>query len=170
MLHRIEPTGFCWLWKGALKDGYGSQHSEGKTWQAHRLIYTLLVGPIPEGLDLDHLCRVRHCVNPDHLEPVTRAENLRRSKNIGKGDPWKNRRLVAGNRKIGHCANGHRWTDETLILTITPKGYTQRHCRECKRSYGYKKRRAAGITERVKRGSYGPRDPVMERDQTADAA
>lgn len=76
----IEPgEGGCWLWKRSKdKDGYGWSSFENKTHQAHRLSYQLVNGEIPDGLHLDHLCRVRHCVNPDHLEPVTPRENLRR--------------------------------------------------------------------------------------------
>lgn len=69
-----DPSG-CWLWTASLADG-GYGHF-GR-WKAHRYAYETLVEPVPHGLDLDHLCRVRHCVNPSHLEPVTRAENLRR--------------------------------------------------------------------------------------------
>jgi hypothetical protein len=71
----FAPDG-CWLWQGALyENGYASFWFDGKTGRAHRFIYELLVGSIPEHLQLDHLCRVRHCVNPAHLEPVTNAEN-----------------------------------------------------------------------------------------------
>lgn len=69
----------CWIWQRAIgSDGYGNLGLNGKFWKAHRFIYQREVGPIPEGLTLDHLCRVRCCVNPDHLEPVTNAENVRR--------------------------------------------------------------------------------------------
>ena len=78
---KIDAAGDCWEYTAGLdRYGYGQFALTKKTKRsAHRYAYTLLVGPIPDGLDLDHLCRVRHCVNPDHLEPVTRAENLRRS-------------------------------------------------------------------------------------------
>jgi hypothetical protein len=74
----------CWLWLGQLNQwGYGHfcrtiAPGVHRTVKAHRFAYTLLVGPIPAGLTLDHLCGRRHCVRPDHLEPVTNAENLRR--------------------------------------------------------------------------------------------
>lgn len=69
----------CWVWQRALdKQGYGCAWSEQRLRGAHRVIYELLVGPIPDGLELDHLCRVPACVNPDHLEPVSRSENIRR--------------------------------------------------------------------------------------------
>lgn len=77
----IEPDADgCWLWQLHLSvDGYGRGTWHNRTWEAHRAVYTMLRGEIPAGLVLDHLCRVRHCVNPDHLEPVTLQENLRRS-------------------------------------------------------------------------------------------
>ena len=69
----------CWIWQGALGvGGYGALHREGRTQRAHRWMYKQFVGPIPEGAELDHLCRVRACVNPAHLEPISRAENVRR--------------------------------------------------------------------------------------------
>jgi hypothetical protein len=70
--------GGCWYWMaGLFRGGYG-QFRFGRNTRAHRVAYEALVGEIPAGLDLDHLCRVRHCVNPEHLEPVTRKENIRR--------------------------------------------------------------------------------------------
>jgi hypothetical protein len=76
---KVEKTEGCWLWTAAISpNGYGKFMVSGRPVNAHRLVYQLTVGPIPDGLDLDHLCRVRHCVNPDHLEPVTRSENLLR--------------------------------------------------------------------------------------------
>lgn len=73
-----QPDG-CWQWvAGVASNGYGTWSLHGRTNSAHRLLYTLLVGPVPAGLDLDHLCRNRLCVNPSHLEPVTRQVNLLR--------------------------------------------------------------------------------------------
>lgn len=74
-----EGPNNCWLWtRSRSRDGYGWASLNDKTWQAHRLVYALVVGEPPAGTVLDHLCRVRHCVNPAHLDPVTPRENLRR--------------------------------------------------------------------------------------------
>lgn len=72
--------GRCWLWTGApTNQGYGHLKIRGLWVKAHRLAYEMLVGPVPDGLELDHLCRVRLCVRPSHLEPVTHAENVARA-------------------------------------------------------------------------------------------
>ena len=79
---KVDTTapGGCWLWTAHRNaDGYGVFRFDGQMGGAHRFAYRLLVGPVPEGMELDHLCRVRHCVNPDHLEVVTHAENVRRA-------------------------------------------------------------------------------------------
>lgn len=68
----------CWPWLAARANGYGKFYVDGRMVRAHRFAYELLVGPIPEGLVLDHLCAVTFCVNPAHLEPVTQRENARR--------------------------------------------------------------------------------------------
>jgi hypothetical protein len=74
---KVEKTGTCWLWGGARdRGGYGVFENQ----KAHRVSYVLSGGTIPEGLQLDHLCFVRHCVNPEHLEPVTAKENTRRAR------------------------------------------------------------------------------------------
>lgn len=76
---RVDANG-CWLWTASIRaNGYGQFVHQGSPRQAHRVSYECLVGPIPEGLHIDHLCFVRHCVNPAHLEPVTQAENNRRA-------------------------------------------------------------------------------------------
>ena len=79
----VMPTGFCWEWVGArTRSGYGQVCRPGRAVvYAHRWAYEYLVGPIPDGMELDHLCRNPLCVNPDHLETVTHAENTRRSRN-----------------------------------------------------------------------------------------
>ena len=81
---RLDKSTGCWIWTGSLShNGYGHAHVGNTVVRVHRLVYTLLVGPIPEGLHLDHVeergCTSRACCNPAHLEPVTQAENNRRA-------------------------------------------------------------------------------------------
>ena len=86
----VDKTDTCWLWKGYTNPrGYGvysfGYKAAHRTVRVHRYAYEQLVGPIPNGLELDHLCRTRVCVNPRHLEPVLHTENLRRG-----AKPWSN--------------------------------------------------------------------------------
>lgn len=76
----VEASG-CWAWTGTKnQNGYGhTAHGPLRRNLVHRFVFQLLVGPVPEGLELDHLCRVRHCCNPEHLEPVTHRENVLRA-------------------------------------------------------------------------------------------
>ena len=76
---KIDFTHTCWLWRGGLNHGYGYFPWQREHTVAHRFSYELFVGEIPEGMELDHLCNVRNCVNPAHLEPVTRQENCIRA-------------------------------------------------------------------------------------------
>lgn len=113
---------YCWFWMAARqKNGYGNVRVALRYWRAHRLVYTLLVGPIPEGLELDHLCRVRRCVRPSHLEPVTSAENKRRGRNAEA-----QRARHAGQT---HCTHGHAFTPRNTY--VDPRGF--RSCRACRR-------------------------------------
>lgn len=110
---KVDKTGDCWLWTAACNPkGYGKFRATGT---AHRIAYIDLVGPIPEGMELDHLCRVRNCVNPDHLEPVTSAENTLRGDSFAgrharqtsclRGHPFdtRNTRLYRGRRVCRAC-------------------------------------------------------------------
>ena len=112
----------CWLWTGLIdRYGYGRRHTGGEI-LAHRIAYRLVVGPIPAGLQLDHLCRNRRCVNPAHLEPVTGRENLRRSP------------LMPGIARAARttCRNGHPYDDANTRVSVGPNG-TGRVCRTCNR-------------------------------------
>lgn len=81
----VQKTDSCWLWTAGLSpDGYGNFLYGGRAGKAHRFIYEEFKGPIPDGLEIDHLCRQRNCVNPAHLEAVTHAENVRRGSNATK--------------------------------------------------------------------------------------
>ena len=114
----------CWVWQGSRRrDGYGQLSVNAKPAAAHRVAYELYVGPIPKGLEIDHLCNNGRggCVNPKHLEPVTHAENgLRRYQR----DP------------ITKCRRGHLFTDENTY--VDPKG--SRNCRICLRASWQRKR------------------------------
>jgi len=114
----VSETG-CWLWQGRVhpRTGYGQAWFDGTNRLAHRVMFTLVRGPIPAGLQLDHLCRVRHCVNPEHLEPVTARENTLRGVT-----------LPAANAAKTECPRGHLYdTDNTYV---DRRG--GRHCRACK--------------------------------------
>jgi hypothetical protein len=93
----------CWRWTGAhFSNGYA--HAGSRRFGsilAHRFLYQYAVGDVPAGMDLDHLCRVRDCVNPDHLEPVTRSVNLRRGVNVG-GDRRSHRRGSDGRYELSN--------------------------------------------------------------------
>ena len=136
---RIYFGDYCWIW--TLKpnsEGYGRATLDKRTWYAHRLVYTLLVGPIPDGLVLDHLCRVRRCVNPVHLDPVTQGTNVRR----GAGP-----QLTAMRPVRTHCKRGHEMTRENTILAKQSRSDTvMRQCRTCRNARDlaryYKKRRS----------------------------
>lgn len=126
-----SPNG-CWIWLGAHTDGYGMWWSRelNRCVLAHRVAYELLVGPIPDGLQLDHLCRVRDCVNPEHLEVVTSRENTLRSPIAP----------AAVNARKTHCPRGHEYTPENIIWKRNPTG---RGCRECDKARKRKERRTA---------------------------
>ena len=72
----------CWLWEGCVARGYGLFWQDGKLMTAHRVAYQMMISSIPPKLQIDHLCRVRHCVNPSHMEPVTPRENVLRGQGI----------------------------------------------------------------------------------------
>lgn len=115
---RVNKTDSCWLWTGGLNNtGYGVYKAYGKAYFSHRFSYELLVGPIPEGLVLDHLCRVITCVNPEHLEPVTQHENILR----GTG-------FSAIHAAKTHCSRGHEYSGNN---TYSYRG--SRYCKQCDR-------------------------------------
>lgn len=130
---KVDKAVFCWNWTAArTANGYGLFHlSDRSMVRAHRWAYENMIGPIPKGLDLDHLCRNRACVNPDHLEPVTRQVNLNRGRNF-----W---------REKTECPHGHPYDEANTKHYVSPSGQRVRFCRACRqrRSAELKMARAA---------------------------
>jgi hypothetical protein len=125
----------CWVWMGGGRTGgYGAFNERVpggfKPTSAHRSAYRLFVGPIPEGLVLDHLCRNRRCVNPDHLEAVAQLVNIRRG-------------FVGGSTSRTRCKNGHEFAGDNLVLSEK-----QQVCRTCRNAralaHYYRKRERSG--------------------------
>ena len=126
--HKPLLPNTCWLWKGHLdKDGYGTFYTGSRTnktrrgIRAHRFVYALLVGPIPENMTIDHICRCRNCVNPKHLRLLSATDNLM----AGMG-------IQAQNKRKTHCKRGHPFEGHTLQI-VHRGNRIERHCRECKR-------------------------------------
>lgn len=119
---KVYKTEDCWLWTGAINSrGYGHfAVAHQQIVAAHRFAYELVVGPIPDGLTLDHLCRTRQCVKPAHLEPVTNRVNILRGSS-----------LSASRARTEVCSHGHQFTPENTIHRKRAQG--GRSCRECQR-------------------------------------
>jgi len=121
---KVEKTSTCWLWTGSVNSSrYGTIRVDGKSWRVHRYAWVLLRGPIPDGLVVDHLCRVRRCVNPEHMELVVGEVNVLRG--IG---------ITAVNGRKTHCKRGHEFTTENT--RIDRRGH--RVCRTCHRLHARK--------------------------------
>lgn len=127
----------CLLWTGSQNGtGYGYIWWNGRNRLTHRVAWELANGPVPDGLELDHLCRMRACINVGHLEPVTHSENIRRAP------------LLGANHLKTHCPKGHAYTEEN---TYRYQGRTnERRCKVCKRAAMYRSReklRAVALKE-----------------------
>jgi hypothetical protein len=116
---QVTPDG-CWLWTGSKdQNGYGMVRvPDIGVRRVHRIAYEHLVGPIPDGLQTDHLCRVRACANPAHLEPVTPRVNTHRGET-----------LAARHAALTHCPRGHAYTPDNLIPSDVARG--GRGCLTC---------------------------------------
>ena len=112
--NKVRKTDTCWLWSGYIKNsGYAQFTVNSKNVYVHRFSYELHKGIIPKGLEIDHLCSVRNCVNPEHLEAVNHKTNSSRARNAM--------------REKSTCKNGHQFTEENTYLY---QGH--RHCKKCK--------------------------------------
>lgn len=122
----LDPGSGCWLWEGALTVGYGCLKplvdEPKRTDLVHRLTYEYFIGPIPDGLEPDHLCRVRSCCNPWHLEPVTRRENAIR----GECGSVTRAKMLAKT----HCPQGHPYSGDNLYIAKSG----DRMCKTCQRT------------------------------------
>jgi hypothetical protein len=124
-----KRLGPCWLWTGPIRKGslargggYVYIHFKGKGEYLHRLIYRTLVGRLVKGKQIDHLCKVRHCANPNHLEQVTQLENIKRGS-------W----YIGKNARKTHCPKGHSLRNarfRTRVNSVSGS-YIQRECRVC---------------------------------------
>jgi hypothetical protein len=125
---RVEKTDTCWLWTGSrTRNGYGQMSVGNKMKKVHRIAWEMLRWPVPDGLSLDHLCRVRHCVRPSHLEPVDHRTNVLRGEGIS-----------AVNAQKTHCTHGHEFTPENTML----RRRGGRDCRVCHQERGRRASRA----------------------------
>ena len=116
---KVQKTDTCWLWQASLlPNGYPRFSLNGSTVYAHRFAYERANGPIAKGLEIHHLCGIRHCVNPAHMEVATHKQNIHR----GNG--------VAGhNIRKTHCKHGHEFNDANTCL----RANGSRQCIECRR-------------------------------------
>lgn len=131
----VQPDG-CWQWLASGNgEGHGRTYRDGIKIYAHRYAYEALVGPVPDGLVIDHLCRNRGCVNPAHLEPVTQAENTRRGLMRSGRAAWA--------AALTHCKHGHEYTPENTYTK--PDGC--RSCKECGRQRVRARRRRDATDE-----------------------
>lgn len=150
-----DPVSGCWLWLGHKnRRGYGTFYVSRLTFKghlkAHRWVYERFVGPISDGLEIDHLCCVSSCVNPEHLEPVTHDENIRRGVERGSFS-GNGQSFVRYQGSKTHCPSGHPYSGENLHIYIKSDGSAARICLACRRRHNktrYEKDRPNPITVR----------------------
>lgn len=156
-MEKVDKTDSCWLWTAWIeRNGYGRFWLDGRQQGAHRVAYELYVQPIPAGMEIDHLCRVRHCVNPSHLEAVTPVENVLRA--IPFKTPYQSLR--------SECPNGHPYDTDNAIPTATG-----RQCRTCKKdaNRAYCERNRELVKERARKWSADNPEKSRESGRLAQA-
>lgn len=118
---KVDTSGDCWVWTASTRGGYGKFWLDGDLHQAHRISYMWAGGTILDGEEVDHLCKNRACVRPDHLEAVSKLENNRRSESVS-----------ARKRRQTHCSRGHEFTPENTKVYVI-NGVDCRRCAICER-------------------------------------
>lgn len=132
----IDSESGCWEWEGAKSNGYGRVYWKGKPRPTHRVAYTLYVGEIPEGKQIDHLCANPCCMNPEHLQPVTPQVNTLRGRAIEAAQER--------GRRTTHCKHGHEFNEKNTYR----RKNGSRACLECIRTRARERyRKKAGIVE-----------------------
>lgn len=144
---RVHMTDGCWVWLGALSKGYGIVQRGGKRHYAHRYAYERAVGPIPEGLELHHVCENPRCVRPDHLVPVTRKNHPGNTADI--------------RRSITHCPKGHPYSGDNLYVWRDKRGRPHRKCRTCQRARNRRQRRKGEVSVGVDALALSPSPPSL---------
>jgi hypothetical protein len=127
---KVDASGVCWEWTASDDGAKGYGRFDHQS--AHRWAYEFLVGPIPEGMTLDHLCLNKRCVNPDHLEVVTAGVNTLRGGSV-----------AAVNARKTHCPAGHPYEGDNLRVYIRPSGHAMRTCKACIRQHNARRRAAS---------------------------
>ena len=156
-----EPNSGCWLWP-TRSARYGRIRIGGRYMSSHRAAYTVLVGPVPAGLELDHLCRMTACCNPAHLEPVTHQVNVSRG------------RLGATNSARGaaitHCRKGHEYSAENTLIAVTGR----RACKTCNyaqvSAIARKRRSSRGLTRNHPRMTLADAERIRSRRASGERA
>jgi hypothetical protein len=151
-LRNIRLDGDCIVWTGEkCPAGYGRFRIQKRIYMAHRVTYTVAYGLVPEGLEVDHLCRNRACINPQHLEAVTHLENVARSVRARIGQPKLTRKARSKAHSNGtgrvnaaktHCPQGHPYEGDNLILMKSRSGRKCRTCAAISREKGHAIQRA----------------------------
>lgn len=160
---RTNPVTSCWEWLGYLdRQGYGvsSNVRVPNTQAVHRISYTLLVGTIPEGLTIDHECEVRHCINPEHLNPCTIIENIMAGAERRRLRLWQGPQATAAQlrRAKGICPSGHVLAEVGTLPRLKNGKRKDERCKACQHETQRKHREKAGIATGKVRGAYGDRE------------
>lgn len=153
-----DPESGCLRWTGALSPkGYGSISVHGRARAVHRVAHEVWVGPIPDGLEIDHVhargCRYRDCIEPDHLEAITHAENL-------------SRRTKPTRVRGTHCKRGHRYTEANTYWRVDAEGYRFRRCRICVQAEQSARRACSHCGKQIRVGNFAAHQTRMHQDES----